>query len=205
MARFTPENLQRARDTIALYPQKRSALLPLLHLAQEQDGWLQEDAMAQVAELLDLAPAEVYGTASFYTMFKFQPTGRHLVSVCTNIACMLRGGYELLHHAEETLGVRAGGTTADGAFSLEEAECLADCDRGPCLQVNYRYFGNVTNDGFDTLVADLRSGKLAAEVPPHGTLSRVRRSVPRQVPDEGTPGEPVVPDAPQSGPQRVHR
>lgn len=185
MARLTPENLQRARDTIALYPDTRSALLPLLHLAQEQDGWLQDDAMAHIAELLDLAPAEVLGTASFYTMYKRQPTGRHLVSICTNVACMLRGAYELLEHAEAHLGVRAGGTTADGAFTLEEAECLADCDRAPCLQVNYRYFGNVTDAGFDTLVADLRAGKLSDKVPPHGTLSRVRRSVGRQVSDTG--------------------
>ena len=177
MARLTAENVQRARDTIALYPEPRSALIPLLHLAQEQDGWLTEDAMAHVAELLDLTPAEVYGTASFYDMLFTEPVGKHLVSICTNIACLLDGGYELLEHAETSLGVRTGATTADGEFTLEEVECIALCGNAPCLAVNWRFFGNVTAERFDELVRDLRSGSLADEVPPHGTLNRVRRSV----------------------------
>ena len=177
MARLTPENIQRARDLIALYPVPRSALIPILHIAQEQDGWLTEDAMAHVAELLDLTPAEVYGTASFYDMLFTEPVGRHLVAVCTNIACLLSGGYELLVHAEERLGVTTGGTTADGEFTLEESECLALCGEAPCLTVNWRFFGKVDNQRFDALVDDLRAGKLADEVPPHGTLNRVRRTV----------------------------
>jgi NADH-quinone oxidoreductase subunit E len=177
MARLTPENVQRAKDTIALYPESRSALIPLLHLVQEQEGWLTEDAMAHVAELLDLTPAEVYGTASFYDMLFTEPVGRYLVSVCTNIACLLAGGYELLEHAEERLGVKAGGTTADGAFTLEEVECLALCGQAPCLAVNWRFFGDVDHERFDGLVDHLQSGGLGDQVPPHGTLSRVRRTV----------------------------
>lgn len=178
MARLTRENVERAKATIALYPQSRSALLPLLHLAQEQDGWLMPDAMEHIGELLELDPAEVLGTAAFYTMFKREPTGKHLISVCTNLACMLAGAYELLEHAESRLGVKAGGTTADGAFSLEEAECLAHCDQAPCLQVNYRYFDRVGNAEFDALVEDLRAGRRQSDIPPHGTLSRVRRAAP---------------------------
>jgi NADH-quinone oxidoreductase E subunit len=177
MARLTPENVQRARDTMALYPEKRSALIPILHLCQEQDGWLTEDAMAHVAELLDLTPAEVYGTASFYDMLFTEPVGKHLVSICTNIACLINGGYELLEHAESSLGVRAGGTTPDNEFTLEEVECIALCGEAPCLAVNWRFFGNVTPEKFDALTADLRAGLLADEVPPHGTLNRVRRTV----------------------------
>jgi NADH-quinone oxidoreductase E subunit len=177
MARLTPDNVQRARDLIAVYPVPRSALIPILHLAQEQDGWLTPDAMAHVAELLDLTTAEVYGTASFYDMFFTHPVGTHLVSICTNIACLLNGGYELLEHAEQSLGVRAGATTEDGQFTLEEVECIADCGRAPCLAVNWRFFGNVSNDDFDRLVSDLRSGALREEVPAHGTLNRVRRDV----------------------------
>src|SRR5947209_6113153 len=120
MARLNPANERRAREIIALYPQPRSALIPILHVAQEQDGWLTPDAMAHIGELLDLSAAEVLGTASFYDMLFTHPVGRHLVSVCTNIACMLNGGFELLEHAEERLGVTAGGTTADGEFTLEE-------------------------------------------------------------------------------------
>jgi hypothetical protein len=99
------------------------------------------------------------------------------VSVCTNIACLLDGALELLEHAESTLGVRAGGTTPDGVFTLEEAECLADCDKTPCVQVNHRYVAAQTPESFDALVEDLRAGRLADTVPTHGTLVRVRRSV----------------------------
>jgi NADH-quinone oxidoreductase subunit E len=172
MARLTQENVERAREIISRYPASRSALLPLLYLAQEQDGWIDDSAMEHIGELLDLTPAQVLGTCSFYTMFKRQPVGRYLVSVCTNIACLLNGGYELLEHAEARLGVVVDETTPDGEFTLEEVECLADCDRAPCLQVNYRFFGNVTDDDFDRLVDDARAGRLAETVPVHGVLNR---------------------------------
>jgi len=177
MARLTAENVQRARQLIALYPQARSALIPILHIVQEQDGWLTPDGMAHVAELLDLDPAEVYGTASFYDMFFTHPVGRHLVSVCTNLACLINGADELLEHAEARLGVAPGGTTADGEFTLEEVECIAFCGAAPCLAVNWRFFGNIGNDDFDRLVEDLAAGRLTDDVPPHGTLNRVRRNV----------------------------
>ena len=177
MARFTAENEARARELIGLYPESRSALIPMLHIAQEQDGWLMPDAIAHIAELLDLTAAEVLGTASFYDMIFTHPVGRHLVSVCTNIACLLNGGYELLEHAEERLGVTPGGTTTDGEFTLEEVECIALCGNAPCLTVNWRFFGDMTNQKFDQLVEDLRADRLSAEIPPHGTLSRVRRTV----------------------------
>jgi NADH-quinone oxidoreductase E subunit len=175
--RLTPDNTRRCKDLIGLYPQSRSALIPMLHVAQEQDGWLTPEAIEHVAELLGLTPAEVYGTASFYDMLFTEPVGRHLVSVCTNLACLLNGGVELLEHAEASLGVAAGGTTHDGEFTLEEVECIAFCGAAPCLAVNWRFFGSVTTDTFDQLVDDLRSGRLADEVPPHGTLCRVRRTV----------------------------
>ena len=189
MARLSAANEQRARALVALYPRPRSALMPVLHLAQEQDGWLTPEAMEHAAELLGLTPAEVYGTASFYDMFFTKPVGRHLVSVCTNIACLLAGGAELLEHAESALGVKAGGTTADGQLTLEEVECIALCDRAPAVAVNWRYFGPLTPGGFDTLCEDLRAGRLADTVPPHGTLCRVRRAVglPAGVAPEGRP------------------
>ena len=173
---LSDDAVERARQIMSLYPHKRSALIPLCHLAQEQDGWLTPEAVDEIAELLGIAPAEVVGTASFYDMLHTEPTGKYLVSVCTNIACMLRGAYELLEHAEEHLGMRTGATSADGTFTLEEAECLADCGRAPCLQVNHRFFGNVTHEDFDRLTEDLSGGRLSEEVPPHGTLVRVRRA-----------------------------
>jgi NADH-quinone oxidoreductase subunit E len=177
MPRLSTDMVERARDVIALYPQPRSALIPLLHLAQEQDGWLTEDAMAHVAELVGITPAEVYGTATFYDMLFTHPVGKHLVSICTNIACLLNGGFELLEHAEGTLGVKPGTTTDDGEFTLEEVECVALCGDAPCVAVNWRYFGGVTPQKFDTLVEDLRGGRLADTVPAHGTLNRVRRDI----------------------------
>jgi NADH-quinone oxidoreductase subunit E len=177
VARLTPENEQRARDLIALYPQSRSALIPVLHILQEQDGYLTDDGMTHVGELFGLAAAEVRGTASFYDMFHTEPVGKYLVAVCTNIACMLQGAYELLEHCEQRLGVAPGGTTTDGMFTLEDAECLALCGNAPCLTVNWRFFGDVDPAGFDQLVDRLAAGELDGEVPPHGTLSRVRRTV----------------------------
>ena len=173
---FTPEILTRARELIAVYPEPRSALIPLCHLAQEQDGWLTPEAMVDIAGLVGVTPTEVYGTATFYDMLHTEPVGTHLVAVCTNIACLLNGAAELLEHAESSLGINAGGTTADGAITLEEAECLADCDRPPCVQVNHRYVGGQTPESFDRLIDELRSGALDGDIPPHGTLIRVRRA-----------------------------
>jgi len=143
-AHLSPEVQARARELLALYPHPRSALIPICHLAQEQDGWLRPEAVAEIAELVGLTPAEVLGTASFYDMLHTEPVGNYLIAICTNIACMLRGAYELLDHAQAQLDVRVGATTADGIFTLEEAECVADCGRAPCLQVNHRFFGDVT-------------------------------------------------------------
>ena len=111
-------------------------------------------------------------------MFKREPVGRYLVNICTNISCQIMGGEELLHHAEHTLGIKAGSTTADGLFTIEDVECIAACTEAPCLQVNYRYRHRITNDEFDELIDDLRAGKLAEEIPPHGTLARVRQHIP---------------------------
>jgi NADH-quinone oxidoreductase subunit E len=177
VSHLSADLMTRARALVALYPEPRSALIPLCHLAQEQDGWLRPEAMAEIAELVGVTAAEVRGTATFYDMLHTEPVGTYVVSVCTNIACLLGGATELLEHAESALGVRAGGTTPDGVFTLEESECLADCDRTPCVQVNHRYVGAQTNESFDRLLGDLRAGSLADTVPPHGTLIRVRRTV----------------------------
>jgi NADH-quinone oxidoreductase subunit E len=177
VARLTKENANLAREIIERYPLPRSALIPLLHLAQEQDGYVSEEAMQHIAQLLDLTPAEVLGTCSFYEMFKREPVGEYLVNVCTNISCMLCGGEELLAHLEGRLGVTAGSTTADGKFTLEDVECIAACTEAPCLQINYRYFHRISHEQVDELLDDLQAGRLAHEVPKHGTLARVRQQV----------------------------
>jgi NADH-quinone oxidoreductase E subunit len=172
---LSEEVLNKARILLEVYPNKRSALIPLCHLAQGQDGYLTPEAIIEIAELVDVTPAEVRGTASFYDMFHLEPVGKHVVAMCTNIACMLRGADELLEHAQEVLDVGIGGTTQDGQFTLEEAECLAGCNNAPCVQVNHRFFGPLDNDGFDELISDLKSGKLKDIVPEHGVLNRVER------------------------------
>jgi NADH-quinone oxidoreductase E subunit len=184
MARLTAETVAQARELMALYPDPRSALVPVCHLAQADEGWLSPEAMEHIAEVMGLTAAEVLGTASFYEMLRTEPVGRYMVSVCTNIACLLADAYELLEHAEDRLGIGLGGTTSDGMFSLEEAECIALCDKAPCLQVNHRFFGPVDDERFDSLVEDLAAGRLDDDVPHHGVLSRVRREGGLAVPAE---------------------
>ena len=205
MPRLSAENTILAREIIGRYPLPKSALIPLLHLAQEQDGHVSDEAMVHIAELVGITPAEVIGTCSFYDMFKREPVGEFLVNVCTNISCMLMGGEELLHNLEERLGIRPGSTTPDGMFTLEDVECIAACTEAPCLTVNYRYFHRISNDEADTLLDDLRAGRRAHEVPKHGTLGRVRQQIPAErragvaVPGECT--TPVWLRAPETEPE----
>ena len=149
---FTPANLESARATIARYPHKRSAVLPLLHLAQDQDGWVTPGAIEEIAELLDLTPALVLGTCSFYTMFKREPVGKLLVSVCTNVSCLVNGGPDLLHHLEHRY-------RDDGEVTVEEVECIAACDLAPVLQVNYEFHGPLTDESASALIEDYKVGR----------------------------------------------
>ncbi len=178
MARITEENIRLAREIIGRYPKARSATIPLLHLVQEQDGYVTNEAMAHIAELVGATSAEVFGTASFYEMFKFEPVGKYLINICGTMSCALMGSEELMHHAEERLGIKMGSTTADGKFTLEHAECQAACTEAPCLQVNYRYRYRVTPDLLDALIDDLSAGNLESEIPVHGTVAVIRQHIP---------------------------
>ena len=178
MARLNEANVAIAKEIIGRFPRPKSALIPLLHLAQEQDGHVTNEAMEHLAELIGITPAEVYGTASFYEMFKFEPVGKYVINICGTMSCALLGADELMHRAEHRLGIKPGGTTPDGLFTLEHAECQAACTEAPCLQVNYRYRFRMTPDQLDTLIDDLAAGKLADEIPPHGTLAKVRQHIP---------------------------
>ena len=131
--------------------------------------------MAHIAELVGITPAEVMGTCSFYEMLKREPVGDYMVNICNGISCHLLGSAELIHHAEATLGVRPGGTTADGKITLEAVECIAACTEAPCLQVNYRYRNQVSTEDFDRLVSELRDG--TTRVAPHGQLAKVRQQI----------------------------
>ncbi len=178
MARLNEANVVYAKEIIGRYPKARSATIPLLHLAQQQDGYVTNDAMKHIGELVGATSAEILGTATFYEMFKFEPVGKYLVNICGTMSCALLGADELMHHAEHKLGIKAGSTTPDGLFTLEHAECQAACTEAPCLQVNYRHRYRVTTAELDTLLDDLQQGRLDGEVPPHGTVARIRQHIP---------------------------
>jgi NADH-quinone oxidoreductase subunit E len=145
---------------VAKFPpdRKRSAVLAALRFTQEQnDGHLTTELMDAVAEYLDLPPIQVYEVASFYSMYELHPCGRHHVSICTNISCMLRGGEELVAHAEKHLGVKLGESTADGRILLKrEEECLAACTGAPMMMVDHVYHEYLTTDKVDQILAELK-------------------------------------------------
>ncbi|HVR33961.1 MAG TPA: NAD(P)H-dependent oxidoreductase subunit E [Acidimicrobiia bacterium] len=143
---------ERARRIIARYPEARSAVMPLLYLAMREDGWLTEEGMTEVAAWTDLTPAQVQAVASFYTMYKRQPTGRYLVSVCTSISCMLLGSDDVLHAVEDESGLPHGETDDAGLLSVEHAECIGACGGAPAVQVNYELIEGVTPDKARALV-----------------------------------------------------
>ena len=194
MSRLSEDNLRIANEIIDRYPIRKSALIPLLQLAQEQEGWVTAEAMNHIAEIIGITPAEVLGTCSFYEMFKRQPNGEYQVNICHGISCHLLGADQLIQHAEETLGIREGETTADGKFTLEGVECIAACTEAPCMQVNYRYQNQVTESQFDELVQQIQAEE-KNDIPKHGSLAKVRQNIPAarmagfQSIDEGS--EPV--------------
>ncbi|GAB2484173.1 NADH-quinone oxidoreductase subunit NuoE [Jatrophihabitans fulvus] len=149
-----------AQKIIAKYPegQSRSALLPLLHLVQSVQGYVSPDGIAFCSDTLGLTKAQVSAVATFYTMYKRQPTGEYLVSVCTNTLCGLLGGDEIFGALKEQLGVAENGTTDDGRITLEHAECLAGCDYAPVVTVNYEFYDNQTVGSARALVSELQSG-----------------------------------------------
>jgi NADH-quinone oxidoreductase subunit E len=148
-----------AEKVIAKYPQSRSALLPLLHLVQAEDGCLTPAGIAFCAKQLDLTDAEVTAVATFYSMYRRTPTGENLVGVCTNTLCAIMGGDAILEALQDHLGVHAGETTADGRVTLEHIECNAACDYAPVVMVNWEFFDNQTPSSARDLVDGLREGQ----------------------------------------------
>ena len=165
---FTGENLERAKAHIAKYPAGRqaSAVLPLLDLAQrQQGGWLPRAAMDRVAEMLEMAPIRVYEVATFYTMFNLRSVGRYLLQACTTTPCWLRGSQQVVGTCERKLGISLGGTTPDGLFTLVEVECLGACVNAPVLQVNDDFYEDLDGPATEVLLDSLRAGN----VPPPGS------------------------------------
>ena len=152
---FTPANRARAGEIVARYPVAKSAILPLLHLAQDQDGWVSPDAMEEIGRILELTSAQVLGVCSFYSMFKREPVGQLVVSVCTNVSCLVNGGPDLLDHLQRRYA-------ADSDVTVEEVECIAACDLAPVLQVNYEFHGPVTGPDAEQVVDEYKAGKRVA-------------------------------------------
>jgi NADH-quinone oxidoreductase subunit E len=176
---LTDETRATAREIIARYPHPRSALLPLLHLVQSEEGYITPAGVAFCAEELALTKAEVGAVATFYTMYKRRPTGDYLVSVCTNTLCALLGGDEIFAAMKQQLGVGHDETTPNGTFTLEHAECLAACDYAPVMTVNYEYFDKATVDSASTLVDALKRGE--RPLPTRGAPLCTFREISRQL------------------------
>jgi NADH-quinone oxidoreductase subunit E len=167
---ISDETRQRAPEIIARYPKARSALLPLLHLVQSDEGYVSPEGIALCAELLDLTKAEVSAVSTFYTMYKRKPVGDYHVGVCTNTLCAVMGGDEIMSALKEHTGITTqNGVTADGKVSLEHIECNAACDYAPVVMVNWEFFDNQTPESARTLVDSLRSGEPVA--PTRGAAS----------------------------------
>lgn len=165
MIRFSEEKLKKAQEIIQRYPEgkQKSALIPLLHLAQEEfGGWLDVPVMDYVAGLLDILPIEVYEVATFYTMFNMKPVGKYVLEVCRTGPCMLRGSDSIIEHIKNKLSIESGGTSADGLFTLKEVECLGACGYAPMLQLGKHYKEHLTPEKIDALIEELRMAALPA-------------------------------------------
>ena len=154
---FSPELAARFDKLVTIYPVKRSALVPMLLYAQDEVGYVSDEVVAELADRLDLLELDVRSVLSYYSMLRTKPAGKYNVQVCTNISCMLRGGYELYERFQGELGVGHKGVTADGVFSLEEVECIGACCWAPAIQVNYDFHDELTPGHVPGIVAAYRS------------------------------------------------
>jgi NADH-quinone oxidoreductase subunit E len=157
MTVFSPRLATRFDALVEKYPLRRSALVPMLLYAQDEVGYLSDAVIAEVAERIGITELDVRNVASYYSMLRFKPVGRYNVQVCTNISCMLRGGYEIYERFQEELGLGVTGVTADGLFSLEEVECIGACCWAPAIQVNYDFHDEVTPDAVPGILAGYRT------------------------------------------------
>ncbi len=167
---FTAEYAEKAKAFIAKYPagRQQSAVMPLLDLAQRQDGWVSRAAMEVIAEMLDMAPIRVEEVATFYTMYNRKPVGKFHVQVCTNLPCMLRGSDDVVAAAKAALGVDFGDMTSDGLFTLSEVECLGACVNAPMMQINDDYYEDLDANSTKAVLEALKRGETPKPGPQNG-------------------------------------
>jgi len=161
MVKFSEDKLNKVKEIIARYPEgkQKSALLPVLHVAQDEfGGWLDVPVMDYVAELLSIKPIEVYEVATFYSMFNTKPVGKYLLEVCRTGPCMLNGSDDIIEHIKNRLGIAEGQTTPDGLFTLKPAECLGACGYAPMMQLGKHFKEHLTKEKVDKLIDELSSG-----------------------------------------------
>lgn len=159
---FTPDNMQKIEAIIAKYPEGRqaSAVMPLLDLAQRQNGgWIPEAAMEEIGRILDMPRIKVFEVATFYTMYNLRPVGKHLIQCCTTTPCWLRGSADIVKAAEKKLGIKVGETTADGKFTMVDVECLGACCNAPMVQINDDFYEDLTPDSMTAILDDLSAGR----------------------------------------------
>lgn len=154
--KFTEENLARIEAVRKKYPASKAAVMPVLYIAQEQNGYITKEVMDEVAKLLEINTVDVLGVATFYTMYHTNPVGKYHVQVCTNVSCMLKGGYEMLDHVVKKLGIDVNGLTSDGKFSIEEVECMGSCGTAPMIAVNDDYYENLTKEKLTEILDSLK-------------------------------------------------
>jgi NADH-quinone oxidoreductase subunit E len=160
MVKFSEEKIKEVNELISHYPEgkQKSALLPLLHIAQEEFGnWLDVPVMDYVAELLSIEPIEVYEVATFYSMYNLKPVGKYMFEVCQTGPCMLRGSDDIIAYIEEKLGIKPGETTPDGMFTLKTVECLGACGYAPMMQLGKHYREHLTKEKIDRLIEECRT------------------------------------------------
>ena len=162
MTLFSPQLAARFDALVEKYPVRRSALVPMLLYAQDEIGYLSDAVIAEVAERIGVTELEVRNVATYYSMLRFKPAGKYNVQVCTNISCMLRGGFDVFEKFQEELGIGHKGVTADGVFSLEEVECIGACCWAPAIQVNYEFHDELTPEAVPGLLKSYR-GQVKAE------------------------------------------
>ena len=182
MGVLSVDALERIDTLVRLYPVKRSALLPALHVAQNELGWMSREAMEEVADLLEIDADQVEEVASFYTMYYTEPVGTYVLEVCKTAPCSFMGAHEIIDYISDQLGIQPGETTPDGMFTLFRVECLAACHRAPMMQVNHRYYQDLTPEKVDALITAARQLQLQTA---SGPGFHIRRSWSEEVKTEG--------------------
>jgi len=154
--KFSPENLVKVNEAASRYPQKQAAVMPALWIAQDQNGWISNEVMIEVANVLGMNPEDVLGVVTFYTMYHQKPMGKYHLQVCTNVSCMLRGAYDIYESVKKNLGIDNMQVTPDQKFSLEEVECMGSCGTAPMIAINEDFYENISPEKVNKIIDDIK-------------------------------------------------